>query len=119
MAFASKLGSLARQNLSASNVQGSLASMYNAVRCMSGGMLGGPGGSKLFVGARVITDRETWRSMGFDLSATAVKRMLWMDLGGRQIRVSYANERPTWNFGGGGYNNGGGGYGDGGRNDYF
>ncbi|KAI3856137.1 hypothetical protein MKW98_016170 [Papaver atlanticum] len=29
---------------------GSLASMYNAVRCMSGGMSGGPGGSKLFIG---------------------------------------------------------------------
>ncbi|KAI3858387.1 hypothetical protein MKX03_037574, partial [Papaver bracteatum] len=36
------------------------------------------------------------------------------DLGGIQIRVSYANERHPWNFGGGGYNNGGGGYGDGG-----
>ncbi|RZC51317.1 hypothetical protein C5167_019743 [Papaver somniferum] len=65
-----------------------------------------------------------------DLSATAMKKMLvklllWTDLGGRQIRVSYANERPPRNFCGGGYNNGGGGYGNnvcagyggGGRND--
>ncbi|KAI3971880.1 hypothetical protein MKX01_027130 [Papaver californicum] len=78
MSLASKLGSLVRKNLSVSNGQGSLASMYNDVRCMSGG-------SKLFTGglsyntddqqlkdafdsfgevteARVIMDRDTGRS---------------------------------------------------------
>ncbi|XP_026400774.1 glycine-rich RNA-binding protein 4, mitochondrial-like [Papaver somniferum] len=149
MAFASKLGSLVRQ----ANGQGSLASMYNAVRCMSGG----PGGSKLFIGglsydtddnqlkaafdnfgvvtdARVITDRDTGRSRGFGFvsysceeNASQALTMDGRDLGGRNIRVSYANERPPRNFGGGGYNNGGGGYGNnggggyggGGRNDGF
>ncbi|KAI3885715.1 hypothetical protein MKX03_027905 [Papaver bracteatum] len=77
--------------------------MYNVVLCM-------PGGSKLFVGARVITDRESGRSMGFNLSAAAVKRML--------VKLLLWTVRCLPGCGGG-YNNGGGGYGDGRRNDGF
>ncbi|KAI3890959.1 hypothetical protein MKW92_045074 [Papaver armeniacum] len=150
MAFASKLGSLVRQT----NGQGSLASMYNAVRCMSGGMSGGPGGSKLFIGGLsyetddqqlkkafdnfgVVTDgylsyhglrnwevKGLWICYSCEENASQALTMDGQDLGGRNIRVSYANERPPRNFGGGGYNNGGGygnngGGGYGGRNDGF
>ncbi|KAI3893126.1 hypothetical protein MKW92_017471, partial [Papaver armeniacum] len=76
--------------------------------------------------ARVITERETGRSMGFGFisysceeNASQALTMDGQDLGGRQIHVIYGNERPPWNFGGGGYNNGGGGYGYGGINDGF
>ncbi|KAI3889162.1 hypothetical protein MKW92_044285 [Papaver armeniacum] len=76
--------------------------------------------------ARVITERETGRSMGFGFvsysceeNASQALTMDSQDLGGRQIHVIYGNERPPWNFGGGGYNNGGGGYVYGGINDGF
>ncbi|KAI3985089.1 hypothetical protein MKX01_027175 [Papaver californicum] len=114
--------------------------MYNAVRCMSGGM---SGRSKLFVGglsyntddqqlkeafdsfgevtdARVIMDRDTGRSRGFGFvsytseenASQALSSMDGQDLGGRSIRVSYANERPprTGGYGNSGYGNGGSGY---------
>ncbi|MCL7025231.1 hypothetical protein MKW94_025237 [Papaver nudicaule] len=137
MAFAGKLGTFVRQNISrntALNGQGSLTSMYNAVRCMSG--------SKLFIGslsydtdeqslkeaftsygditeAKIIVDRENGRSRGFGFvsytseenAAAAQTAMDGQDLAGRAIRVSYANERPSGGSrGGGGYGGGGGGY---------
>ncbi|MCL7041043.1 hypothetical protein MKW94_025980 [Papaver nudicaule] len=140
MAFASKLGGLVRQSLSVNS-----PSMYNAVRCMSGSKLfiGGLsyntdenqlreafGTFGEITHARVITDRETGRSRGFGFvsytsdenASAALDSMDGQDLGGRNIRVSYANERaprPAGGgysggdgySGGGGYNNsGGGGY---------
>ncbi|KAI3977033.1 hypothetical protein MKX01_030111 [Papaver californicum] len=132
MSLASKLGSLVMQNLSVSNGHGSLASMYNDVRCMSRGM---SGGSKHFTGglsyntddqqlkeafdsfgevteARFIMDRDTGRSRGFGFvgytskenASQALSSMDGQDLGGRSIRVSYANERPPRT---GGYGNSG------------
>nr|GEZ69119.1 glycine-rich RNA-binding protein 2, mitochondrial-like [Tanacetum cinerariifolium] len=100
MAFYSKIGSLMRQNVSQTVVSNGQPSMFNAIRCMS---------SKLFVGARVIIDRESGRSRGFgfvnydaDESANvAMKAMDGQELNGRSIRVSLATERGG---GGGGYN---------------
>lgn len=60
--------------------------------------------------ATVINDRDTGRSRGFGFvemgsSAEANKAIAELngrDLGGRQIRVSEANERPSGGGGGGG-----------------
>lgn len=71
--------------------------------------------------ARVITDRDSGRSRGFgfvsfssdESASSAVSAMDGQDLQGRNIRVSYATERPSGNrgFGGGGGGNYSGGYG--------
>ncbi|GAU23433.1 hypothetical protein TSUD_331310 [Trifolium subterraneum] len=130
MAFCNKIGNLLRQGASQSN-QAAPSSMLNYLRHMSS--------SKLFIGglsygiddqslrdafasygevveARVITDRETGRSRGFGFvgytsedAATSALAMDGQDLNGRNIRVSYANDRPS---GGGGRFGGGGGYND-------
>ncbi|KAK6255236.1 hypothetical protein SCA6_016541 [Theobroma cacao] len=126
MAFSSKLGSLLRQN-----GQMPITSMLNSIRCMStstkklfiGGLSYGTDDQTLkeaFSGfgdvteARIIIDRDTGRSRGFgfvnfadDQSASnALSAMDGQELNGRNIRVSYANERPSGprSFGG---NNGG------------
>ncbi|XP_021290964.1 glycine-rich RNA-binding protein 2, mitochondrial-like [Herrania umbratica] len=126
MALSSKLGSLLRQN-----GQMPITSMLNSVRCMStstkklfiGGLSYGTDDQTLkeaFSGfgdvteARIIVDRDSGRSRGFgfvnfadDQSASnALSAMDGQELNGRNIRVSYANERPSGprSFGG---NNGG------------
>ncbi|XP_010243460.1 PREDICTED: glycine-rich RNA-binding protein 2, mitochondrial-like [Nelumbo nucifera] len=142
MAFSSRIGGLMRQSMSkniVSNGPVPVPAMVNAIRCMA---------TKLFIGglsygtddqslkdafssfgdvteARVITDRDTGRSRGFgfvnfstDESASSALAMDGQELNGRNIRVSYANDRPRGgNFGGGGFATG---YrGDGGRDDGF
>lgn len=80
--------------------------------------------------ARVITDRDTGRSRGFgfvdftdgESAKSALEGMDGQELNGRNIRVSFANERTGGGGGGGGfrggygggggYRGGGGGYGD-------
>ncbi|XP_062165223.1 glycine-rich RNA-binding protein 2, mitochondrial-like [Alnus glutinosa] len=133
MAFCNKVGSLLRHSVS-QNGQASIASMLNSVRYMSSSKLfiGGLSYSTddqslkdAFAGfgevveARVIIDRETGRSRGFgfinyssDESATsALSAMDGQELNGRNIRVSYANDKPSGprSFGGGGGYGGGGG----------
>ncbi|KAK8491330.1 hypothetical protein V6N12_000064 [Hibiscus sabdariffa] len=131
MAFSSKLGSLLRQNGSTSMI----SSMLNSLRCMStsskklfiGGLSYGTDDQTLkeafsefgnVTEARVIVDRETGRSRGFgfvnfaedEAANNALSAMDGQELHGRNIRVSYANERPSGprSFGG----NGGGFRGD-------
>ncbi|KAG9129665.1 hypothetical protein Leryth_017741 [Lithospermum erythrorhizon] len=142
MAFYNKMGSLLKQSVganSALNGQVSMESMFNAIRCMSssklfiGGLSYGTDDQSLrdafatfgdVTDAKVITDRDTGRSRGFGFvnyadSGAATEALTAMDgqeLNGRNIRVSYAQERPPRNFGNsGGY--GGGGYGGGGYGD--
>ncbi|KAG8369611.1 hypothetical protein BUALT_Bualt14G0031700 [Buddleja alternifolia] len=141
MAFYNKVGSMLRQSISASSAMNGQSSMLNAIRCMStklfvGGLSYGTDDQSLrdafasfgdVVEARVIMDRDSGRSRGFgfvnfssDESATsAVSAMDGQQLNGRNIRVSYAQERaPRSNFNsGGGF--GGGGYGNAGGNDGF
>jgi len=142
MAFCNKIGNLLRQGATQST-QAPVSSMLNYLRHMSS--------SKLFIGglsygvddqslkdafatygdvieARVITDRDTGRSRGFGFvnftsedSATKALAMDGQDLSGRNIRVSYANDKQQGGprsgggyGGGGGYSGGGGGYGGGG-----
>ncbi|GLT97738.1 hypothetical protein SLE2022_152870 [Rubroshorea leprosula] len=136
MALSAKLGSLLRQN-----AQLSMTSMVNSIRCMStsstklfiGGLSYGTDDQSLrdafsnfgdVIDARVISDRDTGRSRGFGFvsfaNADAASSALSMDgqeLNGRNIRVSFANERPsTPRFGGssgsygGGYGGNSGGY---------
>ncbi|RVW99851.1 Glycine-rich RNA-binding protein 4, mitochondrial [Vitis vinifera] len=92
-------------------------------------------GNLLYSGtARVITDRDTGRSRGFgfvnftsdDSASSALSAMDGQELNGRNIRVSYANERtpgPRSGGSGGGFGGGyrgNGGYGGGaGGNDGF
>ncbi|MCH8035033.1 MAG: RNA-binding protein [Bacteroidetes bacterium] len=73
--------------------------------------------------SKVITDRETGRSRGFgfiemdeDAANDAISSLNGKDVGGRDLRVNEANERPERS---GGYRGGGkgGGYG-GGRDRY-
>ncbi|KAB1213587.1 Glycine-rich RNA-binding protein 2, mitochondrial [Morella rubra] len=135
MAFCNKLGGLLRWSAS-QNGQTSMSSMLNSVRCMSSSKLFVGGLSyttddqslkDAFVGfgdvvdAKVIVDRDTGRSRGFgfvnyssnESASEALSAMDGQELNGRNIRVSFANERPAGprSFGGGG----GGGYrGDGG-----
>ncbi|XP_059632127.1 glycine-rich RNA-binding protein 4, mitochondrial-like [Cornus florida] len=138
MAFCNRFGSLLRQTISqngAANGQVPVASMLNAIRCMSS--------SKLFIGglsygtdeeslrtafsgfgdvteARVITDRDTGKSRGFGFvsfsseeeASSAMTAMDGQPLDGRNVRVSYATDRapsPRGSYGGGGYGGGGGG----------
>ncbi|XP_031259142.1 glycine-rich RNA-binding protein 2, mitochondrial-like [Pistacia vera] len=135
MAFSSRLGMLVRQN-----GQASLPSMLNSIRSMStsklfiGGLSYGTDDVSLkeafsgfgeVVEARVITDRDTGRSRGFgfvnftsdDSASSAMSAMDGQELNGRNIRVSFANERPSGprsfnnDFRGeGGFNRSGGDY---------
>ncbi|KAJ0092065.1 hypothetical protein Patl1_26074 [Pistacia atlantica] len=135
MAFSSRLGMLVRQN-----GQASLPSMLNSIRGMStsklfiGGLSYGTDDVSLkeafsgfgeVVEARVITDRDTGRSRGFgfvnftsdDSASSALSAMDGQELNGRNIRVSFANERPSGprsfnnDFRGeGGFNRSGGDY---------
>jgi cold-inducible RNA-binding protein len=65
--------------------------------------------------ATVINDRDTGRSRGFAFvemsnsteAAKAIAELNGHDLGGRQIKVSEANERPSGGGGGGGGGRGG------------
>ncbi|KAL3724547.1 hypothetical protein ACJRO7_029684 [Eucalyptus globulus] len=136
MAFYNKVGNLLKQSLS----QNGPASMLNSIRFMGsqsklfvGGLSYGTDDHSLkdafssfgeVVEARVITDRDSGRSRGFgfvsfssdESASSAVSAMDGQDLQGRNIRVSYATERPSGNrgFGGGGGGGGGnysGGYG--------
>ncbi len=100
--------------------------MLNAVRCMSSKLFVGGlsfetddqslknafSGFGEVTEARVITDRDSGRSRGFgfvnyssDESAKeAMSAMDGQELNGRNIRVSYANDRPPRGGGGGDYN---------------
>ncbi|XP_043708301.1 glycine-rich RNA-binding protein 2, mitochondrial-like [Telopea speciosissima] len=132
MAMSSRFASILRQSMSqtvTSNGQLPVTSMLNAVRFVS---------TKLFIGglsfgtddqslkeafasfgdvteARVILDRETGRSRGFGFinfadseSANSALSMDGQELNGRNIRVSFANDRPSGGGFGGRF---GGGYG--------
>ncbi|THU72923.1 hypothetical protein C4D60_Mb04t17340 [Musa balbisiana] len=141
MAFCSKLGGLIRQGLMRNGVAGGpneAMHLLNSARYMStklfvGGLSFGTDDQSLkeafnsfgnVVEARVITDRDTGRSRGFgfvnfDSDASASEALSGMDgqeLNGRNIRVSYANDRPSGGprggFGGG-FGGGSGGYGGG------
>ncbi|XP_068665626.1 glycine-rich RNA-binding protein 2, mitochondrial-like [Aristolochia californica] len=133
MAFCSRIGGLVRQSVASNSVSAGPASMLNAIRAMSsaklfvGGLSWGTDDQTLrdaftsfgdVVEARVITDRDTGRSRGFGFvnfatteAATAALGMDGQELHGRNIRVNYANDRPSGGFRGG--YGGGGGYGDG------
>ncbi|XP_038679176.1 glycine-rich RNA-binding protein 2, mitochondrial-like [Tripterygium wilfordii] len=117
MAFFNKLGSLARQSVCQSgNV--SVSHMLNSVRNMSssrlfiGGLSYGTDDRSLkeafesfgeVTDAKVIVDRDTGRSKGFgfvnfsstDSASSALSAMDGQELSGRNIRVSYAQERPS------------------------
>uniref|UniRef100_A0A0D9V9I3 RRM domain-containing protein n=1 Tax=Leersia perrieri TaxID=77586 RepID=A0A0D9V9I3_9ORYZ len=138
MAAFNKLGGLLRHSaLTSSASSVSSPAMFNAARLMStklfvGGLSWGTDDQSLrdafacfgeVTEARVISDRETGRSRGFgfvnfaddDAAKNAIEGMDGKDLGGRTVRVNFANERPPGNrgFGGnGGYGGGGGGYGN-------
>ncbi|KAI8566797.1 hypothetical protein RHMOL_Rhmol02G0069800 [Rhododendron molle] len=141
MAFYGRLGSLMRQTVSQPSGQVPMASMLNTIRCMSssklfiGGLSYGTNDDSLrdafsgfgqVVEARVITDRDTGRSRGFgfvnfdseESANSAVSAMDGQPLDGRNIRVNFANDRPSaprsYGGGGGGYR---GGFGD--ANDGF
>ncbi|CAL5391984.1 unnamed protein product [Camellia sinensis] len=147
MAFPNRFGSLMRQTISQnsiSNGQVSMASMLNAIRCMSsaklfiGGLSFGTDDQSLreafsgfgdVVDAKVITDRDTGKSRGFgfvnfssdESAGSAMSAMDGQPLNGRNIRVSYANDRPSAprsNYGGGGGYSGGYGGGGGGGGGY-
>ncbi|KAA8527903.1 hypothetical protein F0562_035228 [Nyssa sinensis] len=130
MAFCNRFGSLVRQTISqnsAANAGVPVASMLNTIRCMSssklfvGGLSWGTDDQSLrdafcsfgdVTEARVITDRDTGKSRGFgfvnfsseDAASTAMSSMDGQELNGRNIRVSYANDRsagPRSGYGGG------------------
>lgn len=71
--------------------------------------------------ATVITDRETGQSRGFGFvtfeaeadAVTAINAMDGTSLGGRNLRVNAAEEKPRGSGGGGGYRAGGAGGGGG------
>ncbi|KAM7486100.1 hypothetical protein LguiA_002109 [Lonicera macranthoides] len=138
MAFCNRIGSLMRQTISYNS-----PSMLNAIRSMSssklfiGGLSYGTDDQSLrdafasfgdVTEAKVITDRDTGRSRGFGFvnfsdnegATSALSAMDGQELNGRNIRVSYANERPPrTGFGGGGGGGYRGGFGDSGGNDGF
>ncbi|KAK4489148.1 hypothetical protein RD792_004942 [Penstemon davidsonii] len=141
MAFYNKVGTILKQNISAGSALNGQSSMLNAIRCMStklfvGGLSYGTDDQSLrdafcsfgdVVDAKVITDRDTGRSRGFgfvnfssdDSASSALSAMDGQQLNGRNIRVSFAQERvPRSSFGNaGGY---GGGFGNSGAgNDGF
>ncbi|KAK6161698.1 hypothetical protein DH2020_005079 [Rehmannia glutinosa] len=147
MACYNKFGSLLRQSISGSSALNAQSSMLNAIRCMStklfvGGLSYGTDDQSLkdafasfgdVVDARVITDRDSGRSRGFgfvnfssdESASSALSAMDGQQLNGRNIRVSFAQERaPRSSFGGGGFGGGGGGgfgggYGNSGANEGF
>ncbi|KAG2726425.1 hypothetical protein I3843_01G108000 [Carya illinoinensis] len=127
MAFCNKVGGLLRRSIS-QNGPAPINSMLNSIRCMSSSKLfvGGLSYSTdeqslkdAFAGfgdvvdAKVIVDRDTGRSRGFgfvnysstESASEALSAMDGQELNGRNIRVSYANDRPAGPrpFGGGGY----------------
>ncbi|KAK8556255.1 hypothetical protein V6N13_064310 [Hibiscus sabdariffa] len=134
MAFSSKFGSLPRLK---GQIQAT--SVLHSIRCMStstkklfiGGLSYGTDDQTLkeaFSGfgdvteAKIITDRDTGRSRGFgfvnfaddESASNALSTMDGQELNGRNIRVSYANERPAGprSFGGnGGFRGDRGGFG--------
>ncbi|KAE8677588.1 Glycine-rich RNA-binding protein 2 [Hibiscus syriacus] len=132
MALSSKLGSLLRQN----GQTPMISSMLYSLRCMStsskklfiGGLSYGTSDQTLkeaFSGfgevteARVIVDRETGRSRGFgfvdyandEAANNALSAMDGQELQGRNIRVSYATDRPSGPRPSGGNGGGRGGFG--------
>ncbi|KAJ6837166.1 glycine-rich RNA-binding protein 4, mitochondrial-like [Iris pallida] len=149
MAFSNKLGCLLKQSISRNSLQSGIAPatyLFNSIRSMSssklfvGGLSVGTDDTSLkeafdsfgyVTEARVITDRDSGRSRGFgfvsfdskDSATTAMSSMDGKELHGRNIRVSYAQERQGAGGGGGfrgGYGSGGGGgsYGGGARGGY-
>ncbi|OWM84223.1 glycine-rich RNA-binding protein 2, mitochondrial-like [Punica granatum] len=130
MALYNKFGSILKQSLSA-NGQGSMLnsirSMASSTKLFIGGLSYGTDDHSLkdafssygeVVEARVILDRDTGRSRGFgfvdfssdESASSALQAMDGQELQGRNIRVSYANERQPRSggaFGSGGF---GGGY---------
>eukprot|EP00268_Persea_americana_P000889 TRINITY_DN102786_c1_g1_i1.p1 TRINITY_DN102786_c1_g1~~TRINITY_DN102786_c1_g1_i1.p1 ORF type:complete len:152 (-),score=36.09 TRINITY_DN102786_c1_g1_i1:503-958(-) len=142
MAFCSRIGSLMRQgkcsNFASAPVP--VHSILNAIRSMSstklfiGGLSFGTNDESLrdafasfgdVVEAKVITDRDTGRSRGYgfvnfasgESASSALSGMDGQELHGRNIRVGYANERPSGGFRGNsssgrGYGGGAGGAGD-------
>ncbi|VFQ68530.1 unnamed protein product [Cuscuta campestris] len=138
MALSNRIGSVLKQVLSRQTIPDlslSNSSMYQAFRSMSssklfvGGLSYGTDETSLkevfhqygdVVEARIIMDRDTGRSRGFgfvtftsgDSASAAMQNLDGQDLHGRNIKVSYATEKPRAAFGGGG--GGGGGYGGGG-----
>ncbi|KAI4310780.1 hypothetical protein MLD38_035730 [Melastoma candidum] len=109
MAMSGKFGSILRKTI----LQERPPSLLQSIRCLSSS-------SKLFVGGagRVIADRDSGRSRGFgfvsfstsESASSALSSMDGQELQGRNIRVSFANERPPRSNFGGGY---GGGFGGG------
>ncbi|KAL3506477.1 hypothetical protein ACH5RR_031859 [Cinchona calisaya] len=126
MAFFNRVGSLLRQSLNNNALLAPLpmSSMFNSIRCMSssrlfvGGLPWGTDDSSLkeafsgfgeVIDAKVITDRESGKSKGFgfisfssrESASSALSAMDGQALQGRNIRVSYAEERsgPRGNFG--------------------
>ncbi|GER39821.1 RNA binding protein [Striga asiatica] len=133
MAFYNKFGTLLRQSISASSTMNGQPSMFNAIRCMSsklfvGGLSWGTDDQSLkdafssfgdVTEAKIVTDRNSGKSRGFgfvsfssdESASSALSAMDGQELNGRNIRVSYATERPPRNFNsGGGF--GGGGFGE-------
>ncbi|KAK4790307.1 hypothetical protein SAY86_017611 [Trapa natans] len=132
MAFCNKFGSILKQSLSA-KVQGSMLNSIRGVasttKLFIGGLSFGTDDHSLrdafssfgeVVEARVILDRDTGRSRGFgfvnyssdESASSALQAMDGQELQGRNIRVSYANEREPRT---GGFNSGGFGGSFGGR----
>ncbi|MQL69851.1 hypothetical protein Taro_002176 [Colocasia esculenta] len=130
MAFCSKVGSIVRHSLFG-NAAGAghirFMSSVASTRLFIGGLSFGTDDLTLkeafasfgdVVDARVVTDRDTGRSRGFgfvnftdgDSAKSALEGMDGQELNGRNIRVSYANER-TGGGGGGGFRGGFGGNG--------
>lgn len=133
MAFCSKLGGLIRQNVSRGNISNGapVTHLLNSLRHMSsaklfvGGLSYGTDDLSLkeafnsfgnVTEAKVIIDRETGRSKGFgfvnfdseESASSALSSMDGQELQGRNIRVSYAKERPDGGSRGGfGRNDGG------------
>ncbi|KAF3776823.1 Glycine-rich RNA-binding protein 2 [Nymphaea thermarum] len=144
MAYLRSIGGFIKQSASRSGVPGGvnqMMSMLNAVRYAStklfiGGLSYGTDDQSLrdaFSGygnvteARVVTDRDTGRSRGFgfvnfdsgDSASSALSSMDGQELDGRNIRVSYANERPSGGSrAGGGFGGGYRGYGGAGNDDF-
>ncbi|GAB2210017.1 hypothetical protein Droror1_Dr00015267 [Drosera rotundifolia] len=146
MAFLNRLGGALRQGVAQNNLGNGWMSnspVLNSVRCMStklfvGGLSWNTNDDTLgsafssfgeVTEARVIVDRDSGRSRGFgfvnftteESASSAMSAMDGQELDGRNIRVSFANERPPGPRGGGGGYRGDGGFGagyGGGSNDY-
>ncbi|GAB2295682.1 Glycine-rich RNA-binding protein 4, mitochondrial [Dionaea muscipula] len=134
MAFSNRFSSVFRHGISQNNIGNApipITSMLNSVRCLStklfvGGLSWGTDDQSLkdafssfgdVTEARVITDRDTGRSRGFgfvsfsneESASSAMNAMDGQVLQGRNVRVSFANERAPGPPRGGGF---GGGYRD-------